>query len=84
MTVADLIRSKIVVVMMQMGVLEERQSSSSDVIIMKVKRDRDEDDEDEKYKSLSTALEEVSHKGTLIERLTILENRVLEVLYLLI
>ncbi|KAA8547624.1 hypothetical protein F0562_004053 [Nyssa sinensis] len=49
--------------------LSGRHSSSS--------VDRKMESEDQ-CKSLSTALEEVHHKGTLMERLAILENRVLQ------
>lgn len=34
--------------------------------------------EDDECKTLSSALEEVQHKGTLVERLAVLENRVLQ------
>ncbi|KAK4858086.1 hypothetical protein QYF36_010848 [Acer negundo] len=49
--------------------LEESHSSS--VVIRKMKKEDD-------FKTLLSALEEVHRKGTLIERLTLLVNRVLQ------
>ncbi|KAI9165804.1 hypothetical protein LWI28_020797 [Acer negundo] len=49
--------------------LEESHSSSG--VIRKMKKEDD-------FKTLLSALEEVHRKGTLIERLTLLENRVLQ------
>ena len=34
--------------------------------------------EDQEFKTLSSAMEEVHHKGTLMERVAMLENRVLQ------
>ncbi|XP_049371655.1 uncharacterized protein LOC125836527 [Solanum verrucosum] len=54
-------------------VLEEKHGMSP-------KNEKGEEEEDSEYcrstLSLSTALEEVHHKGTLVDRLTALENRV--------
>lgn len=45
-----------------------------------VERKEEEKDEDEgKQITLSSALEQVHHKGTLMDRITMLENRVLQV-----
>lgn len=56
---------------MQIQLLEEKRSfSKSDVFAVETKNG---------CKTLSLALEEVHHKGTLMERLAILEKRVLEV-----
>ncbi|XP_059295026.1 uncharacterized protein LOC132048114 isoform X2 [Lycium ferocissimum] len=60
-------------------ILEEKhglsgRNFSASVIIKKT----EEEDEYCKTLSLSSALEEVNHKGTLIERLTALENRILK------
>ncbi|XP_060192561.1 uncharacterized protein LOC132622059 isoform X1 [Lycium barbarum] len=58
-------------------ILEEKQGRNfSDSVI--IKKTEEEDNEYCKTLSLSSALEEVHHKGTLIERLTALENRVLK------
>ncbi|KAL3527346.1 hypothetical protein ACH5RR_012002 [Cinchona calisaya] len=57
--------------------LEEKQSlsarHSSNPVVQKVKQDQDDP-----CKTLSAALEEVQRKGTLVERLTMLETRVLQ------
>lgn len=64
--------------MMQLRLLEEKHnlsaSHSSKPDIQKLVKQ-----EDDQCKTLSTALDEVQQKGTLMERLTILENRVLQV-----
>lgn len=57
----------------QVQLLEERHYSSSPVTT-KLKKE-------EECKTLSSALEEVNHKGTLMERLTMLESQVLQVMY---
>lgn len=61
---------------MQLQVLEEKHGMSP-------KNEKGKEEENSEYcrstLSLSTALEEVHHKGTLVDRLTALENRVLKV-----
>lgn len=65
------------IVIMQLQFLEEKhcsarkQNSSSSAI-------RQSLPEDQEFKTLSSALEEVHHKGTLMERVAMLENRVLQ------
>ncbi|KAL3344746.1 hypothetical protein AABB24_023939 [Solanum stoloniferum] len=57
---------------MQLQVLEEKHGMSA-------KNEKGEEENSEYCRStlsLSTALEEVHHKGTLVDRLTALENRV--------
>ncbi|XP_059298355.1 uncharacterized protein LOC132051076 [Lycium ferocissimum] len=45
-----------------------------------LKKEEEESDESKTNMTLSSALEEVHHKGTLMERLALLETRVLQVL----
>lgn len=57
----------------QLQLLEERHSLSRRELSSTAIVEKDE------CKDLSSALEEVHHKGTLMERLSVLENRVLQV-----
>lgn len=61
----------------QVQLLEEKQRSSGrHSSNPAVAREMEQEDQ---CKTLYSALEEVHHKGTLIERLTTLENRILQV-----
>lgn len=72
----------------QLELLEEKHTKSGRVESTTPNNDnhRDHGDHKEKIvdsskcKTLSSALDDVQHKGTLIDRLAILENRVLKVL----
>lgn len=61
---------------MQLHFLEEKHSLSGRHTAKSVVRTVEAEDQ---CKNLSSALEEVQHKGTLMDRLEMLENRVLQV-----
>lgn len=64
---------------MQLQLLEEKHSLSRRHLGKNTEKKSQEEEEGDQCKSLSYVLDEVQHKGTLMERLTILENRVLQV-----
>lgn len=59
---------------MQLQVLEEKHGLSA-----RNEKEKEEEKEYGRTLSLSTALQQVHHKGTLVDRLTALENRVFKV-----
>ncbi|GMP32271.1 hypothetical protein CsSME_00006106 [Camellia sinensis var. sinensis] len=67
--------------MMQLQLLEEKHSllgshsNSTKPVVRKM--ETEEEEEDDECKTLSNALEEVLHKGSLMDRLQMLEKRVL-------
>lgn len=63
---------------MQLQLLEEKYGTSGRHLTTSVIR-KTEKEEDSHSKPLSFALEEVRQKGTLMDRLAMLENRVLQV-----
>ena len=72
----------------QLELLEEKHTQSRRFGSITAKNDDDNDDNDYKEKivnhlsckTLSSALDDVHQKGTLIDRVAMLENRVLQVL----
>lgn len=74
--------------MIQLQLLEEKHNTISEkhvpqpVQIGDTKEEEEGEGEDKKCRTLSNALGEVHHKGTLMERLEMLEKRVLQVFQL--
>lgn len=73
--------------MIQLQLLEEKHNTISEKHVPQPvqigdTKEEEEEGEDKKCRTLSNALDEVHHKGTLMERLEMLEKRVLQVFQL--
>lgn len=66
--------------MMQVQLLEEKHGLSRSWRCL-CKNEDNKEEEKCSIKSLSAVLDEVQHKGSLLERLSILENRVFQVFH---
>lgn len=76
-----------IMLMMQLQFLEEKhclssKHSSSSCSFPACESSEPAVQDLESYKTLSSAIEEVNRKGTLLERVAVLENRVLQVIKL--